>query len=68
LKYLQAPRLTRLTTNDIKQPQTLAQVLHNMGFHDQCELRTLAEAWRNLYALVKPDLVQNSADLLPSLQ
>jgi hypothetical protein len=56
VSYLQAPfRLGRID-NHIQGPRTFAQILHNVGFADAEELRTLAEAWRNLYDYVQPDL------------
>jgi hypothetical protein len=55
--YLQAPFRLGQVANHIPRPRTLAHILHNVGFGDAEELRTLAEAWRNLYDYVRPDLI-----------
>lgn len=55
--YLQAPIKTSKPRNRISLPRSFAHILHNCGFEDLVELRGLADAWRNLYGYVKPDLV-----------
>ena len=52
VSYLQAPfRLGRVESH-IERPRTFAQILHNVAFGDVEELRTLGDAWRNLYDYV----------------
>jgi UDP:flavonoid glycosyltransferase YjiC (YdhE family) len=56
LAILQAPfKHQRMT--EIEPTCTFAQILHNCGFGDADGLATLAEAWRQLYDYVKPDLI-----------
>lgn len=57
ISCLQAPVKMGGIPNRIDPLRTLAHVLHNMGYADPGELRALAEAWRDLYRLVEPDLV-----------
>lgn len=57
VSYLQAPFRLGQVGNHIPRPRTFAHILHNVGFADAEELRTLAEAWRNLYDYVQPDLI-----------
>jgi hypothetical protein len=38
-------------------PLTFAHVLSNVGFGDDGELSVMAQAWRNLYEFVRPDLI-----------
>lgn len=38
-------------------PATFAQLLHNIGFGDQSELRVMVSAWRSLFRCVQPDLI-----------
>jgi len=57
VSYLQAPTRARPVANHIERPLNFAHILHNIGFDDPGELRVMSEAWRNLYALVEPDLV-----------
>jgi len=54
---LQAPLKTRKSANHIEPARTFTHILHNVGFGDLPELRALSRAWRNLYALVRPDLI-----------
>jgi len=55
--YLQAPFKSTRCAQWINPPRTLGHVLHNTGFSDPVELKGMAEAWRSLYAMVKPDLI-----------
>jgi MoaA/NifB/PqqE/SkfB family radical SAM enzyme len=57
LLYFQAPVKTRPTPDAIQPQRSLPHILHNSGFGDPLELKALAEAWRNLYLSVRPDLV-----------
>ena len=41
----------------IRSPATYAQLMHNVGFGDLQELNILVQAWRNLMALVRPDIL-----------
>jgi hypothetical protein len=54
---LAAPWATTPVERQVRPPLTLAHILHNMGWHDPAQLRGLCEAWRTLYALVRPDLI-----------
>jgi hypothetical protein len=38
-------------------PHTFAHILSNIGFDDDDCLRSHVQAWRNLYRLIKPDLI-----------
>jgi hypothetical protein len=55
--YVPAP--IRLAPADPKfvSPRSFAQILHNIGFDDENGLASLVTSWRNLYQLIKPDLV-----------
>jgi MoaA/NifB/PqqE/SkfB family radical SAM enzyme len=57
LLYFQAPVKTRPTPDAIQPQRSLPHILHNSGFGDPLELKALAEAWRNLFLSVRPDLV-----------
>ena len=57
VSYLQAPFRLGRVSGHIQRPRTFAHVLHNVGFADAEELRTLAEAWRNLYEYVQPEVI-----------
>ncbi len=57
VRYFQAPFKNTTSANRIDPARTYAHILHNTGFADLEELRALAGAWRNLYDLVKPDLI-----------
>jgi len=54
---LQAPIKTKKAANYIEPPRTFPHILHNVGFGDFHELRALSKAWRDLYDLVRPDLI-----------
>jgi hypothetical protein len=41
----------------VRPPLSYAQLLHNVGWFDERELRGLCAAWRSLFALVRPDVV-----------
>jgi hypothetical protein len=41
----------------VRPPLSYAQLLHNVGWFEQRELRGLCAAWRSLFALVRPDVV-----------
>ncbi len=57
VSYLQAPFKTRKANHRIDPPRTFAHILHNIGFGELNELRAMAEAWRNLYQCIRPDLI-----------
>ena len=54
---LQAPFKIEPPTAPIAIPRSLPHILHNVGFSNADELSGLVAAWRNLLALIKPDLV-----------
>jgi len=62
---LQAPVRRGGSADRIDPLRTLAHVLHNMAFANPDELRALAEAWRNLYRFVQPDLILFDHSLTP---
>lgn len=53
----QAPLKNTSPAQRIEPPRSFAHILHNCGYADIDELQGLAEAWRNLYRLLSPDLV-----------
>jgi UDP:flavonoid glycosyltransferase YjiC (YdhE family) len=57
VELLQAPIKTGKTGERIEPLRSFAHILHNCGFADFEEFAALAEAWRNLFAFVGPDLV-----------
>jgi len=57
VSYLQAPIKTRRHEDRFDPPRTFPHILHNSGFGTANELRTMTEAWRNLYDYVRPDLI-----------
>lgn len=57
VEFLQAPIRVRFGADQIRVPQTFAQILHNLSFSDARELAALTTAWRHLYSYVKPDLI-----------
>ena len=54
---LQSPYKATPPGDPVRVPRSFAHVLYNVGFGDPPELESLVEAWRNLFALVAPDLV-----------
>jgi hypothetical protein len=54
---LQAPFKATPPRDPIMVPRSFAHILYHVGFGDVRELESLVEAWRNLYELIKPDLV-----------
>lgn len=54
---LQAPFKLGRPSENIGEPRTFAHILHNTGFADDEELRSLTDAWRNLFHAVQPDLI-----------
>ena len=57
LSYFQAPISTHPCANAIDPPRTFPHILHNQGFGELGGLRAMADAWRNIYDAVRPDLV-----------
>jgi len=57
IRYLQAPLRIQAAGDRIDPPRTFSHILHNIGFGRAEELEAMAEAWRNLYDFVKPDLI-----------
>lgn len=57
VKILQAPYKPNKPDKPIPEAINYAHILHNIGFEKKEELSTLAQAWRNLYDCVKPDLI-----------
>ena len=57
IRYLQAPVLTGRSADYIARPRTFAHILHNAGFNDDSQLATMTVAWRNIFDLIKPDIV-----------
>jgi hypothetical protein len=57
VEYLQAPIRTQPPRCLIDPIRTFAHTLLNFGFNNVAELRVMAQAWRNLYKYVRPDLI-----------
>jgi hypothetical protein len=57
VSFLQAPHKTRKADRPIDPPRTFTHILHNSGLGDPDELRAMLAAWRNLFDLVRPDLI-----------
>jgi len=57
VSYLQAPTRTRPASDQFRPPMTFAHILYGIGFGDFDELVAMGEAWRNLYEMVRPDVV-----------
>lgn len=55
--YFQAPVKVSRSADAIEPPRSFAHILHNSGFSCSSELQAMAEGWRNLYQLTKPDLI-----------
>jgi UDP:flavonoid glycosyltransferase YjiC (YdhE family) len=56
-RWFQAPYQTEAVPAPIAQPHSLAQVMHNTGFHAARHLAGRVRAWRALYTLLQPDLL-----------
>jgi UDP-N-acetylglucosamine:LPS N-acetylglucosamine transferase len=56
-RWFQAPFQTEAVAKPMKPTLSLAQVMHNTGFHAARNLTGRIHAWRALYALLKPDLL-----------
>lgn len=57
VKLLQAPTKQGYRENPRIPTQSYAQLLYNNGFSSAHELEGLVAAWRNLFDLIKPDVV-----------
>ena len=57
VSFLQAPIKTTPPKDEIRPAFTFAQILHNIGFANPPELGAMTAAWRNVFQLVRPDLV-----------
>ena len=55
-RWFQAPYQTEPVPSQLVPARSLAQVMHNTGFHAARNLTGRIRAWRALYALLKPDL------------
>ena len=53
----QAPLKNTSPAQRIEPPRSYAHILHNCGYAEVCELEGLVEAWRNLFELLRPDLI-----------
>ena len=56
-RWFQAPYQSEGIPNPIRPTLTMAAVMHNCGFNSSRALLGRLHAWRNLYALLKPDLL-----------
>lgn len=54
VKFLPSPGLASRPARSEHRPRTFAQVLAQVGFGDDAQLRSLVVAWRNLIELVSP--------------
>src|ERR1700722_2945490 len=57
VRLLQSPVRTRMISDEIRVPTTLAHILHNNTFNDENELIGLCRAWDSVFELEKPDLM-----------
>lgn len=57
LSFLQAPTLTQRAKRHGQKPHTFAHILYDVGFGEAKGLPVRVEAWKNLFRLVKPDLI-----------
>jgi UDP:flavonoid glycosyltransferase YjiC (YdhE family) len=56
VRLFQAPILQR-STHRLPKILTFSHVLHNVGFADQAGLQCCADAWREMFKVLKPDLL-----------
>ena len=56
-RWFQAPYQTEAVASQFRPARSLAQVMHNTGFHAMQNLTGRIRAWRTLYTLLKPDLL-----------
>jgi len=56
VKYLQSPCLVARPANVLQRPRSFSQVLDQVGFGDDGQLRALVGSWRSLLELVRPTL------------
>jgi hypothetical protein len=54
VKYLQSPGVIARPARVLRQPRSFAQVLGQVAFGDDHQLRAAVESWRNLIELVQP--------------
>jgi hypothetical protein len=57
VRFLQSPCLLSRPAGELQNPRTFAQVLAQVGFRDDRQLRALVESWRNLFELIRPELI-----------
>ncbi|MGA2618302.1 MAG: hypothetical protein ABSF26_11875 [Thermoguttaceae bacterium] len=57
ISYFQAPISAQPCANAIDPPRSFAHILHNEGFGELGRLRAMADAWRNIYDAVRPELL-----------
>ena len=57
VEYLPAPFKSWRTEDRIDPLLTFAHILHNTGWSSVNDLRTLMNAWRTIFDLIKPDVV-----------
>lgn len=57
LTFLQAPFKVSSPSSPILPSLNFAHILHNIGFEKPQELETLTAAWRNLFRLVRPEVI-----------
>ena len=55
--YLQAPILNAPAVQQVKSIDSYAKILNNYGYAEAEQIAGMIKAWRNLYAIIKPDLV-----------
>jgi hypothetical protein len=57
VKYLQSPGVIARPAHALRQPRSFAQVLGQVAFGDDRQLRAVVESWRNLMELVQPAVI-----------
>ena len=57
IQVFQAPIKTSRSVSRISSPCTYVELLLNMGYGNREELASMVAAWRNLFAIVRPDFL-----------
>ena len=55
--FLQAPATFIATKDRVKVSNSYARIIHNAGYSDVDMLTALIKSWRNLYDLIKPEVI-----------
>jgi len=55
--YFQAPAAFTSRGKKTKNTNSYAKILYNAGYHDVNMLTAMIQSWRNLYEIIKPDII-----------